>query len=390
MARLTERIERGEETLDYSEAHGWLPALLSALDVSPESQVLVFSKTSLQLRKISPKKPRAIYFNDDVYVGWCQQGDVLEVAATDKDLGAVFYTLDQDDSETPKISRDRGQCLSCHATRRTQDVPGFLVRSIYPDFNGRPRTGTRTYVTDQNTDFENRYGGWYVLGEHGDMRHMGNLIARDRLDPESLDRDAGANLRNLDGLCDTSPYLNGKSDLVALMILEHQSQMHNLIARANIETRIATYYDEGINKALERPKGTQSESTQRRIAKACEKLVRLMLFADEVPLPSPVRGNSAYMEQFASKEHFRAHYDSRGRSLRQLDLQSRLFRYPCSFLIYSEAFDALPHAMSEAVQGRLKEVLLAETPVDGFERLSQEDRQAIYEILKETKPGYLD
>lgn len=390
VAQLAAAVEAGTVQLEYSKEHGWLPSLLKELDISVESQLLVFSKTSLQLHKISPRTPRALYFNDDIYVGWCQRGDLVEIAATDSQLGAVFYTVDQKPGARPEIRRDRGGCLTCHATYRTQGVPGFLVRSIYSDSNGRPRSGTRTFVTDHTTEFEKRFGGWYVSGEHGDMLHMGNIIARDRLDPETLDRQQGANCKDLSTLCRTSPYLTEHSDLVALMVLEHQSQMHNLIARANFETRIATHYDRGINEALGRPLDTVSPSTGRRIASAGEKLVRYMLFADELELENPVSGTSQFVEQFQTLDHDTSREDSQGRSLRQFDLKRRMFKYPCSYLIYTPAFDALPEPMAVYVRQRLTEILMADEAPEGYERLSNEDRQAIREILLETKPGYLE
>ena len=390
VAQLAHAIDSGRVELEYTQEHGWLPSLLEQLQISPQSQLLVFSKTSLQLHQISPRTPRALYFNDDVYVGWCQRGDLIELAATDPELGAVFYTVDQRPSRRPLIERDRGRCLTCHASHRTQGVPGFLVRSIYSDHNGRPRSGTRTYVTDHTTEFEKRYGGWYVLGEHGAMRHMGNILAHDRLDPEVLDRDEGANLACLDGLCDLSPYLNEHSDLVALMILEHQSQMHNLIARATIETRIATHYDRGINEALGRPLDTVSDSTVRRIDACSERLVRYLLFADELELEGPVRGTSPFANQFQSGEIGNIRFDAQGRSLRQFDLQTRIFKYPCSYLIYSEAFDRMPDPVGTRVRERLREILHAEDCPEGFEHLSHADRKAIREILAETKPGYLE
>ncbi len=387
VARLARAMERGEISLEYSDRHGWLPSVLEHLNISPASQTLVFSKTSLQLHKISPRTPRALYFNDDTYVGWCQRGDVVEIAATDPQQGAVFYTIDQIPDQPAKIVRDRGQCLTCHATNRTQGVPGYLVRSVFPDNNGRPRSGTRTYVTDHTTDFNERFGGWYVTGLHGDLRHMGNAITHDRLDPENLDRDAGANRRRLEELFDTAPYLAPQSDIVALMILEHQSQMHNLIARASIETRTAEYYDRGINEALGRPEDTVSASTERRIAAAGEALIRYMLFADEVELASPIESLTEFTTAF---EHGSAHRtDSHGRSLRQLDLQRRLFQYPCSYLVYSEAFAALPPAMMSFVQQRLSKILFGKESPAGYERLSNADRQAIREILSETMPALL-
>lgn len=389
IARLARAMEEGRETLEYSPEHGWLPSLLEKLNISPDTQTLVFSKTSLQLHKISPRTPRALYFNDDIYIGWCQRGDVVEIAATDPQQGAVFYTLDQDPEVPPQIVRDRGQCLTCHATNRTQGVPGYLVRSVYSDNNGRPRSGTRTYVTDHSTDFDERFGGWYVSGLHGNMRHMGNVFASDRSDPEQIDREVGSNRRQLEELFDTTPYLRPTSDIVALMVLEHQSQMHNMIARASFETRIAGYYDRGINEALDRPVDTVSPSTQRRIAAAGEALVRYMLFADEIKLECPVESLTKFAIAFQDPNNPQSHVDAQGRSLRQLDMQTHLFRYPCSYLVYTEAFDALPESMMDFVRQRTTEILTAEQPVEGYERLSADERSAIAEILRETKPGFL-
>lgn len=387
VAQLAKRLETGEVKFHFDNLHGWLPDVLKHLEVSPQSQVLVFSKTSLQLHKIGPRTPRALYFNDDVYVGWCQNGDVVELAATDANQGAVFYTIDQDPSAPPKVVRDQGQCLTCHASVRTQGVPGYLIRSVYPDFAGRPRTGTRTYTTDHRSLFEQRWGGWYVTGQHGQMRHLGNLIANDRSEPEKVDVEQGANLQELDRFFDTDKYLTGHSDLVALLVLEHQSQMHNLIARANFEARIATHYDRGINEALGRPLDTVSESTGRRIAAAGEALVRYLLFADESPMSHAVSGTSQFAAEFQHASH--GQFDRQGRSLRQLELQTRLLKYPCSWLIYSEAFDALPTPVLEFVRQRVTEILTAQQAVEGYQHLTPSCRTEIVEILQATKPGFL-
>ena len=385
VAALASAIDKGEIQFNYDARHGWLPDVLKHLQVSSESHGLVFSKTSLQLHKISPRTPRALYFNDDVYVGWCQQGDVVELAATDPELGAVFYTIDQDAAAPLRIVRDRGQCLTCHATARTQGIPGYLIRSVYPDINGRPRTGSRTYVTDHSSPFEQRWGGWYVTGSHGQMRHLGNVRSNDRLDPELMDVDAGANQQTLEKLINTEPYLTEHSDLVALLVLEHQSQMHNLIARASMEARTAAYYDHGINEALGRPLDAVSESTTRRIHSASEALVRYMLFADEVELTSPICGTSKFAEQFVAS----AKLDQQGRSLRELDLTHQLLKHPCSYLIYSEAFERMPRPVMEYVKRRITEVLTAKQVPEGYERLTDNQRAAIAEILRDTKPGFL-
>jgi hypothetical protein len=382
VARLQERLDAGEAQLAYDDQYGYLPAVLESLEVQPSSQVLVFSQTSFQLRKISPQRPRAVYFNDDTYVGWVQRGDVLEIATIDPQLGTIFYTLDQQRSERTNFVRDRGQCLTCHASSRTQGVPGLLIRSVFPDASGRPILGSGTFTTDHRSPFRERWGGWYVTGTHGEMRHMGNGTVADRSNPEALDLEAGANRGDLKDLCDTASYLKPRSDLVALMVLEHQSQMHNFLTLANFETRLALHYDGIMNEALGRPADHQSESTQRRIAAVAEKLVRYLLFVDEFVLTAPVRGSEEFISQFVSQ----GLRDGQGRSLRELDLNHRLLKYPCSYLIYSEAFTQLPVQVRQPVYRQLFEVLSGHDPSEEFGRFSPKDRGAIREILCDTKP----
>ena len=382
VAQLQKKIDSGQLELKYDERHGYLPAVLDALEIPYSSQMLVFSQTSFQLRKISRQRPRAVYFNDDVYIGWVQGGDVVEVSSMDPKLGAVFYTLSQDKERKVKFLRDRGQCLTCHASSRTQGVPGQLVRSVFPDASGRPMLGSGTFTTDHTSPFSERWGGWFVTGSHGSMRHMGNVYVADKLDSQNIDREKGANVQKLDRFVDTSPYLVPTSDLVALMVLEHQSQMHNFITLAHMETRLAQHYDAIMNKALDREPDFQSDSTKRRIKAVSDKLVRYMLFSEEFPLESPVKGVSSFTQDFMQ----RGPRDSRGRSLRDFDLQHRLFKYPCSYLIYSKAFQTLPKPVMKQVMKSLDEILTAETPPDGFAHLSPADRKNIREILVDTLP----
>jgi hypothetical protein len=387
VAQLQKRIDAGEVSLKYDpEKGGYLADLLKYLDVPASSQVLVFSKTSFQLRRINPERPRALYFNDDTYLGWVQNGDVIEIMSTDPDLGEVFYTLTLDPTEKPELVRDRGHCITCHASSRTQGVPGVLVRSAYVDSSGQPQFGSGTFTTDHTTPFEQRYGGWYVTGTHGDMRHMGNVFSPGRRNAENLDRESGANVTDLSSRLDLSPYLTPHSDLVAMMVLEHQSQMHNFLTLANYETRSALHYDMIMNEALDRGDGHVSDTTNRRVASAGDKLLEYMLFVGEFPLQSPVAGTSTFAEEFQA----RGPKDGKGRSLRDLDLQTRLLKHPCSFLIYSPSFDGLPGMVKTYVTTRLHRVLTGEDDSEKFAHLSADDRKAILEILTETKPGIWD
>ncbi|HVW37541.1 MAG TPA: hypothetical protein VHB99_09550 [Pirellulales bacterium] len=381
VAKLQERLDRGEAKLAYDDERGYLPAVLEQLAIAKSSQTLVFSKTSFQRQKISPRKPRAVYFNDDTYIGYVQRGEVLEVSTVDPDQGAVFYTLSQTPSDKPVFQRQTHDCLQCHSSSKTQDVPGHLVRSVYPDASGMPVFSAGTFTTTHESPLRDRWGGWYVSGQHGTQTHMGNVVVTNRQEPERLDRAAGANRTSLDELVDTTPYLASTSDIVALMVLEHQTKMHNLITAANYHARLALHYEAGLNKALNRPAGEISPSTARRYEGPAEKLIKYMLFCEEAPLAEPVAGSSDYAREFAA----RGPRDSRGRSLRDFDLSRRLFKYPCSYEIYSDAFESLPPVVKQYVYRRLKEILTGADPSSDFAHLSADDRRAIFEILLATK-----
>ena len=356
VAQLMKKMESGETKLEWDDKHGWLPSLMRELNVSESSQTLVFSKTSLQFSKIAPKRPRALYYNDDVYLGVVQYGDLVEISAVDAKQGAIFYTLKQKNTPSPVIKRDRGQCLSCHNGHRTQDVPGYLVRSVYPGEDGNPVFSLGSTTSDQTTELLERYGGWYVTGLHGDQRHRGNLIANadsgaKEEGAKAIDFDKGANLKELSSLVSTEPYLTPHSDLVALMVLDHQTQMHNFITKASYEARQADHYDETWNKILERPADYRAEVSQRRIDKAAEQMLQYLLFADEFKLTAKIEGSSDFAEKFQQL----GPRDSQGRSLRDFDLKTRLFKYPCSYLIYSDSFDALPETIREVIVRQMME-----------------------------------
>lgn len=387
VARLQKKIDKGALKLAHDEeGQGYLKAVLNALKVPTESQTLVFTKTSFQQSRIAPKTPRALYFADDVYVGYVRGGDVLEFSTADPHLGAVFYVLDQQRADRPEFVRQTHACLICHSSGKTRDVPGHFVRSVYPARSGLPVFNAGSFVTDVTSPLSERWGGWYVTGTHGRQRHMGNVLVTDNQHPSRLETDRGANRTNLNGLVDTYPYLTGDSDIVALMVLEHQTQTHNALTLANYQARTGRHYDAGINKALDQPAGTVSESTERRIVSAGESLVQALLFCGEIKLIDPVAGTSGFTGRFASA----GPRDPLGRSLRDFDLRTRLFKYPCSYLIYSEAFDTLPSPMKSCVYRRLLEVLTGSDKSPEFVHLSPADRRAILEILNATKTDLPD
>ncbi len=383
VSRLQERIQAGELQLAYDEQTGYLKSVLEALAVPISSQALVFSKTSFQLRRISPRSPRALYFDDEVYVGWVPGGDVIELSAVDPQLGANFYTLSQQRSDHPEFRRNTHQCLQCHGSSLTKGVPGHLVRSVYTQPDGQPIFGAGTYLSDHSSPLKQRWGGWYVTGEHGSQRHLGNLLIRDLDNPRDLNLDEGANTTDLTPYFRTSRYLSVHSDIVALMVLEHQTMMQNLITRANFLTRAALHDAVVINEMLGRPADYYSESTKRRVHNAAEPVVQHLLFCGETRLTEPISGTSGFTAQFSAS----GRQDGQGRSLRQFDLRSRLFKFPCSYVIHSRSFDRLPAVVKDRIYRRLWEVLIGEDTTDEFQQLTADDRQAILEILRDTKTG---
>lgn len=380
VARLEGALAEGAVTPAFDAQRGWLPALLAAFDIPLESQVLVFSKTSLQADRISPATPRALYFGDEVVVGWIPGSPIMEVTALDPTQGPTFYALPQS-GERPAFERRDDSCLACHASPRTAGWPGHVIRSVHPDSRGFPILRAGTYRTTQASPLEERWGGWYVTGSHGDQRHMGNVTVAGA--SEQVDRDAGANVLDLTGRFDLSRYPSPHSDIVALMVLEHQCEMQNLIARASYETRRALDYQRVLNGALGEPAEHVSESTTRRLQRAAEDLVDHLLFKGEAPLSGPIRGTSGFAEAFMA----RGVRDRAGRSLRDLDLERRLMRWPCSYLVHSAAFRALPAALRSAVWSDLGAILRGDASARVMPHLSEADRFAIREHLTETVEG---
>lgn len=360
--RLNARLRTGDVVLDSTGPGGHLRSVLHALNIPIESQVLVFSKTSFQAPRINPRNPRAIYFNDTVSVGWVRGGPVLEVAAQDARQGTIFYTLEQVTKNGPPQFERNDTCTSCHTSDATQNVPGFFVGSVFPGVDGITMYGP-AYTTDHRSPFEIRWGGWFVTGRHTASRHMGNAVATDPADLGAMITPASVHVTSLEGRFDQTGYLSPGSDIVALLVLEHQAQMLNLITRAGWESRVG------------------AADAGRPLEQAAAQLVDYLLFIDEAPLPGPIAGTTTFASTFAGA----GPRDARGRSLRDLDLTRRLLKYPCSYLIYSEPFDAMPPAAKAAVYARMWEVLSGRETGDRYAVLSQADRAAILEILRETK-----
>jgi hypothetical protein len=376
---LARKIKNDEIVLNYDDAHGYLRSVLKELNVAVSSQSLVFSKSSFQLTQISPEAPRAIYFNDDIYIGWVNHGQYIEIASVDPAKGPEFYTLEQEYDPYPVLEHQTDLCLICHDTFQTSTpVPRLLMLSVLPNPDGNALKAA-ALVTNDKSPLRERWGGWYVTGTHGSQRHLGNTIVRARADDiddmkkfiSRLDLNTGANTTDLSKKFDTSEYLSPHSDIVALMVLGHQTHVHNMITSGVYEVRDA------IQKGM-------SDKMTEVLKDAGEPIVRAMLFSEEAQLTEAVTGTSGFSADFTS----RGPRDGKGRSLRDLDLKRRLLRYPMSYLIYSKSFDNMPSDLKDYVKRRFREVLTGKDNSPEFAHLSGDDRTAILEILHETKPGF--
>jgi hypothetical protein len=379
IATLNAQLESGAAALTFAPPGGYLKSALELLHVSTDSQLAVFSKTSLQSDLIAPKNPRAIYFSDDVAVGWVRNADTLELAAQDKQQGTIFYTLRQRAGGKPRFERST-DCLLCHLSPDTEGVPGFIMFSQYSIPTDQYSYATGAAI-DHRTSYNERWGGWYVTGRPSG-RHLGNI-----LDLKGVEDAAKRPVRQLDSLAgefDTSVYQTPFSDVAALMVLAHQARMADMLTHIGWVARAAAHPAAAAPRppaAAGRPPAPASGPDLDAVA---TDVVDYMLFIDEAPLPGPIKASGPFAQRFASQ----GPRDRKGRSLRELDLQQRLLKYPCSYMVYSETFDALPTAAKQAIYRQLGRVLSGQATAARYKRLSAADRQAILDILAETKPDF--
>lgn len=388
VARFWQRVSAGEVKLESTDEKSYLHQVLRELKVPVESQVLVFSKTSLQNALIGPMTPRAVYFSEEVYAGWVQ-GGAIELIGMDPVKGPQFYTLSYPfkKSQKPELATQEG-CLSCHESSRTGGVKGMLVRSVYVDDAGQPLLRHGSFLSGQESPLTERWGGWYVTGRHGEERHMGNVIAQETETDVTLDREKGANVTSLNRFISTEPYLTNTSDIVALMVLEHQVVMQNKITEAGQSVRDAMARQRDLQIAFKEPiDDTPQGSALSVINGQVDRLLKQMLFIEEYPLKDDgIEGSAAFQEAFQKNRK----ESKDGRSLKDFQLRTRLFKHRCSYMIYSKSFEALPKAFVAKFYERLWKILQGQDTTTNFASLSESERQYIRDILLATKKDLPD
>ena len=389
VSALNQDIANGTARLAFDETSGYLQSVLSALHVPADSQMLVMSKTGVQALYTGPANPRAIFFNDAVTVGYIRGAPLLELAVQDPRQGILFYTVEQKPrpQQGPFFER-RPACLSCHQNYATLHVPGMLARSVFMAPDGLPLSQFGSYDSDDRTPFRRRWGGWYVTGDAGLMRHIGNAVMTETVKHEAVVSDNALRPIAMDALFDGRGYPSTHSDIAALMVFQHQAHVMNLITRLGWETRIAAYprtektaeAAENAEKKFPAISPISAVFSDRPLKDTVSELVDYLLFVDEQPLTAAVKGSSGFAERFAAE----GPKDRHGRSLRQLDLNQRLMRYPCSYMVYSAAFGALPAEARTAVYVRMWDILSGRDSTPKYARLSETDRRAVVDILRET------
>jgi hypothetical protein len=375
--RFTEAMRKLEESganLPHDPAgRGYLDALLQLLDIDPSSQVLVWSKTSLKQRFIQPSNPRSLFFNDDIYVGFVPGSSTLEIGAMDPNLGPVFFDFAQNPEAPQPFKQETNRCLRCHDTYSLTGggVPRFMLQSVLAGTDGSIVSHEISEITDTSTPFARRFGGWYVTGTHGDMQTMANFIISSADMLRQPDFAANGNQTSLDSYVDLSAYLRPTSDIVALLVLEHQVEVQNAITRLNYDSRMLLDAN---------PQAGDAE-----LDPLIRPLLDSLFMAHEAPLTAEVQGTSGFREYFEQQ----GPQDAQGRSLRQLDLATRTFRYPLSYLVYSDAIRALPDPVRERLFAQLLGVLRQEAGAVSYPHLNSDERAAILGILQDTMPELL-
>lgn len=387
IVNLDQRLRSGELKL-AGDDKAVLQALLKELGIPIESQMLVFSKTSLQRQRISPATPRAIYFSDTCYVGWVP-GGLIEIASMDEQLGPVFYSFDPHamrSTDEARFVRDN-DCLRCHGGIFVRGIPSVFARSVFPDAHGEPLLRQGTEVVDHRTPFNLRWGGWYVTGKHGAELHRGNVLASEVKDKLVVDLAKGANLTDLTKFFSTKAYLTNTSDIVALMVFEHQMAMHNALTRASFETRRMLAYQQNLQRELKETVTDDPvyDSVKRVIEGQAQEVVDHLLFKEEAKLPvGGIQGGKEFQTAFLQS----ARKTSAGASLKELDLKTHLFRHRCSYVIHTLSFKALPAVLKERIYERLVKALQPDEADKRYSYLEPDEKRQIAVILSETDPEF--
>ncbi len=367
LVRLHEAIAAGKAELDTSSDRAFLVSILKALEIPESSQILVFSATSLQSEIINPRNPRALYFNDDTYLGWVPGGRV-EVAAIDPEMGAMFYVYERFTPGRVPVPERSTRCFACHAGSATQYVPGLIAESVLVSMAGSSLETFRRDEQGHQIPLENRFGGWLLTGNHNLSKHEGNVAGQSEAGRVTrFDASPGR-------FSDLGLHLRSTSDILPHLLHEHQLGFENRLFQTSYLLR----------QRLHEGKGRLSPEAAKEIDARAADLARYILFANEAPLPARgIEGDPDFIRDFQANKITTAG----GLSLKDFDLRTRLFKHRASYMLYTDSWKEAPREIKDRVYYQMGLGLRETDVAKEFARIPVSERLVIRAILKETVPG---
>jgi hypothetical protein len=355
-SKMIAQVAAGKAALDLSNNTAFLLSLLKALEIPVSSQLLVFSGSSLQKRLINSRNPRALYFNEDTFVGFVPGGRI-EIASLDPELGLIFSIFDplRGGAALPTVTRPEG-CLNCHAEAHSYRLPGVSIESLAVDRDGSSLETYRRGEIGHMVPLADRFGGWHLTGGHGLASTRANFIGS--LSPAGMARTENP----VGKFADVSNYPVATSDILPHLIHEHLSGFLNrLIQLRYLERRM-------------RMAAQTSEPDRAAMQRLVDEFADYLLFKDEAALPSGgVTGEPTYQAAFLERYA--------GSGLGQFDLKSRIFRLRCSYLLGTEIWKSNSPGLQKAISSQLGKKLAPETA----SHLTKQEKAEIRNVLTKGK-----
>ena len=360
---LLKKLASGEVKLDTSDERSFARSVLAALDVPVSSQLLLYSATSMQSERINARNPRALYFNEDVYVG-VVPGGLVEVLSIDPEIGGVFHVFNPPQPGVmPTVDRPT-KCFNCHATNATQRLPGLIAESVAPLPNGGSYESYRGKEQGHQIPLAVRFGGWHVTSakpfgqtkEGAYAQTTPNGVRITRIKPGEMS--------------DLGKYLLPTSDILAHLVHEHQLGFDNRVIQAAY-----------LGREMEAKGSARTFADDARLNDKARELVRYVLFADEAKLPAGgIVGDPQFAKDFARNKKAIAS----GASLKDFDLKTRMFKHRCSYMIYTPQWQKMPAIIKTKVYAGMKGALSGKNR--DYAYLPADERLGIVAILRETLP----
>lgn len=362
-----EKVAKGEAEVPGGNEIEVMRGYFKIFGVPESSQMFVYSATSRQ-RVISPYRPRALYFSDDLYIGYVSGGRI-EVASVDPEVGPVFRIFDfPRGGAKATINVDRSdRCMQCHAGHDNNQLPKLVIDSVIVNDAGGSLETWRTVKFGHDVPLAERFGGWHLTGGIRLPNNHANQIGKLREGKLDIRENLAGTLFRLEN------FPLPTSEALPMLLLDHQAGFVNLLTEAVYKVRELTAPDHG----------PLTPADEKELDLHAAGIVSYLLFQKEAKLPpTGVTGDPAYLKAFA--ENRRATAD--GLSLKDFDLKTRLFRHRCSYMIYTDQWAKLPPLVKDRCWKYLQR-LLAEGGNGVASWIPGTERTAIRRILKATLPA---